>query len=497
MKRMKAIGLICLFGVISITGFAQSEVASTALLHNAPYRHFINPAFEPITEGYLYLPAISHISLYGGNNSLSLSDLVINQDGRAMWTLNPESKVNLLDAFRMNTLVNADLNIALLGFGWRTRHGGYLHFNLNERIDAGVTLPRGLFDFVLGGGMTDLEKGNLFNLTSLGVNAQLYSELAVGYSRKQTEIWTWGLKVKALAGHAYAGMKNRNLNLNATPDSWSLQGAGTMQLALPLKEYPTNMDAENLFNGGFDWKNQMNLTNVPSYFNGFGGAFDLGFTVTPVKYVTLSAALTDIGVIYWHKGRHYDYTIDGSFDGMGKINYGDYTDADGKFDTQRFTDTLTTRLKEVYENALTSNPGQKGFWVPLTMKLNVSAEVNLLNNIFGIGVYSKTMYYNNRFFEEVTLGAAVRPVSWFNFGVSYSFLNGKWSNVGAALGLRLGPFIISVAADYVPLTYAAYNGKYAIPYKTQGVNAELGLGIVWGWKQKKQSIREADIQPAN
>jgi hypothetical protein len=182
---------------------------------------------------------------------------------------------------------------------------------------------------------------------------------------------------------------------------------------------------------------------------------------------------------------------------MGKINYGDYTDADGKFDTQRFTDTLTTRLKEVYENALTSNPGQKGFWVPLTMKLNVSAEVNLLNNIFGIGVYSKTMYYNNRFFEEVTLGAAVRPVSWFNFGVSYSFLNGKWSNVGAALGLRLGPFIISVAADYVPLTYAAYNGKYAIPYKTQGVNAELGLGIVWGWKQKKQSIREADIQPAN
>ena len=164
MKRVKSFGLICLFGLLSITASAQSEVATTALLYNAPYRHFINPAFEPITEGYLYLPAISHISLYGGNNSLSLSDLVIDNNGTSMWTLNPNSGVNLLDAFRKNTLVNANVNLALLGFGWRTRRGGYLHFNLNERIDAGVTLPKDLFQFVLGGGMTDFTNGNVFSL---------------------------------------------------------------------------------------------------------------------------------------------------------------------------------------------------------------------------------------------------------------------------------------------------------------------------------------------
>ena len=135
MKRVKSFGLICLFGLLSLTASAQSEVATTNLLYNAPYRHFINPAFEPITEGYLYLPALSHISLYAGNNSLSLSNLVINQGGTSMWTLNPNSGVNLLDAFRQSTLINTNLNIALLGFGWRTSHGGYLHFNLNERVD--------------------------------------------------------------------------------------------------------------------------------------------------------------------------------------------------------------------------------------------------------------------------------------------------------------------------------------------------------------------------
>ena len=124
MKRMKSFALICLFGMISLGATAQSEVATTNLLYNAPYRHFINPAFEPITEGYLYLPALSHISLYAGNNSLSLSNLVINQGGTSMWTLNPNSGVNLLDAFRQSTLINTNLNIALLGFGWRTSHGG-------------------------------------------------------------------------------------------------------------------------------------------------------------------------------------------------------------------------------------------------------------------------------------------------------------------------------------------------------------------------------------
>ena len=496
MKRVKSFGLFCLFGLLSLTASAQSEVATTNLLYNAPYRHFINPAFEPITEGYLYLPALSHLSLYAGNNSLSLSSLLINQNGTSMWTLNPNSGVNLLDAFRPNTLINADLNIALLGFGWRTSHGGYLHFNLNERLDAGVTLPKDLFRFALGG-MSDLDGNNSFDLKALGAQASLYTELAVGYSRQQSEIWTWGLKIKALAGHAYMGLKTNQMSLNMSPEEWSLQGAGSIRMAAPLKTYPQNFDAATFQNGGYNFGDNLALTDVKSYFNGYGAAFDFGVAVKPIKYITISASLTDIGAIYWLNGRHYDYLLDGSFNGMGQINYSDYVGPDGKFNGEQLGDTLKARLQTVYENALTSEEGKKGFWVPITMKLNASVEVNLVNDIIGLGVYSKTMFYNNRFFEEVTFGAAVRPASWFNFGVSYSFLNGQWSNVGAGLGLRLGPFIISVAADYVPITYAAYNGNYWLPYKTQGVNAELGLGIVWGWKQKKPSLAEPTIPAKN
>ena len=495
MKRIKSFALICLFGLISMSALAQSEVASTYFLRNAPYRHFLNPSFEPITEGYLYLPVISHLSLNAGNNSLSLSSLVINQNGKSMYTLNPESRVNLMDEFRPNTMIDVDLNIALLGFGWRTRHGGYLHFNLNERVDAGVSLPKDLFRFLLGGGMTNLNGENYFDLKSLDAHAQLYTELSAGYSRTDAEIWTWGFKVKGLAGHAYAGLQNRDLMLDATAENWTIQGAGSVRLAGPLKNYPANLDAETFKT--YNFQDALALTDVAKYFNGYGAALDLGFTVKPVKYVTLSLALTDIGAIYWLNGHKYNYTLDAQFNGMGNINYSDYQGADGKFNGEQLGDTMKARLQAVYENALESHPDGTGFLVPLTMKLNVGAEVNLLNDIFGIGVYSKTMYYNKRFYEEVTLGAAIRPASWFNIDVTYSFLNGKWSNVGAGVGLRLGPFIITVAADYVPLVYAAYNGVNAIPYKTKGVNAELGLGIVWGWKQKTPSIATADIAPKN
>ena len=494
MKRIQSICLICLFGLISLGASAQSEVASTNLLYNAPYRHFINPAFEPITNGYLYLPVLSHVGIYAGNNSLSLSNLVINQGGKMMWTLNPESSVNPLDALRANTLVNANVNIALLGFGARTKKGNYWHAGINERVDAGVTLPKDLFQFALGGGMTNLEGNNPFNLQSLGAQVQMYTELVGGYSRHDAEIWTWGFKLKMLLGHAYLGLNNKSLALNASPDEWTINGEGSIRLAAPLDQYPENLDGPTLFEGGYKFQDHLAYTNVKYLINGYGGAIDVGFSVKPVKILTLALSLTDVGCIYWKNGANYDYKLDAKFNGLGSINYNDYKNPDGSFNGEQLGDTLKERAKKIYSEALTTTGKKDGFLGLLTMKLNVSAELNLANDIVGLGVYSKTMLYNSKLYEEVTFGASVRPASWFNFGLSYSFLNGKWSNIGFGFGLRGGPFILTLAADYVPLTFAAVDGKYCIPYKTQGVNAELGLGIVWGWKQKKVEEPRQDLE---
>ena len=487
-KIVKHIMVLILMAVTSVSVQAQ-EVSTTNMLEMAPYRHYINPAFEPITDGYFYIPALSHLQLYAGNNSLSMSSLIINQGGKTMWTLNPESNVNLLDEFRPNTLIRAQVQAPILGFGTRLKKGGFLHINIDANVDAGVGLPRDLFRFALSG-MTDLSGNNAFDLKGLGVNAQAYLSLSVGYSKQVNDHWTWGLNVKVLDGIAHANMKQNELALNASPEAWSLQGTGNVSLAGPFESYPSEFSVDAISNWyestPIDFTNYKKLL-TPS---GIGLAADLGFSYKPIKYLKISVALTDIGAIRWLKGCTMGYNVNGTFDGVGTINYSDYVDENGNFNGSMLGDTLLGRLETVYKTALSSNgeANNKGYFSPLTMKLNAGVDAYFANGIIGLGLYSKTMLYNSKFYEELTVGAAVRPASWFNFAVSYSILNGRGDNLGAALGLRLGPLAITLAADYVPMTYAKtpINDKnYPIPYKMQGVNMELGIGIVWGWRHKK------------
>lgn len=481
--------VLILMAVTSVSVQAQ-EVSTTNMLEMAPYRHYINPAFEPITDGYLTLPAISHLQIYGGNNSLSMSSLIINQGGKTMWTLNPESGVNLLDQFRNTTLARAQAQVAIFGFGTRLyRNGGYLHFNIDANVDAGVGLPRDLFRFALGG-MTDLTTANTFDLKGLGASAQAYLSLSIGYSKQVNDHWVWGLSVKLLDGIAYMNMKQDNLELTASPDAWTLKGHGKMALSGPFNMYPNSVLIEDITN----WVNgkPIDFTNVKKLLtpSGIGLALDAGFTYKPIKYVKLSLAVTDVGAIGWLKSFNQGYNVNGTFEGVGSVNYGDFVDENGKFNGQMFGDTLVGRLENVYKTAFSPDgkSSADAIFAPLTMKLNAGVDAYFANGIIGLGVYSKTMLFNSKLYEEVTLGAAVRPASWFNLAVSYSILNGRGDNLGAALGLRLGPLAITLAADYVPMTYAKtpINDKnYPIPYKMQGVNMELGIGFVWGWRHNK------------
>lgn len=59
----------------TLTTRAQ-QVTTLYFLENAPMRHLVNPAFQPVSNGYLNLPVISYTSFWVGNNSLTMSDLI-------------------------------------------------------------------------------------------------------------------------------------------------------------------------------------------------------------------------------------------------------------------------------------------------------------------------------------------------------------------------------------------------------------------------------------
>ncbi|MCM1034467.1 MAG: DUF5723 family protein [Paludibacter sp.] len=498
--------LALIMGTLCLTAQAQ-QVNTLYFLENSPMRHYINPALQPISNMYLSLPLIGYSSAWVGNNSLSMRDVLYTQNGQTMWFLNPQTNTQqFFKHLHKSTLIDADAQANLLSFGFRIKDAGYFHFTLNERLNGGAALPKGLFNFALGGGMHDLNGGiNTFDLKQLRAELSLYTELGLGYSHQINEHWAVGGKIKFLYGSMFMGMTNKALALNASSEEWNLRGNGAMMMAAPLNQYPASIAPDDMSNT--NWEMNMDILNLLKP-QGLGAAIDLGVTYKPIEMLQITASVTDLGFINWYKGREYNYDINGTYDGVGEIVYSEYIDADGNFNSQALGDTIVERLENIYNTAVQPTKQSDGFTRMISPRINIGVDANFWDNRVGIGVYSRTKFLNTRAYEELTFGAAFRPCHWFQIAASYSVINGRGGNIGAALGLVTGEGIgLTLAADYIPCYYAHYEyvnkdgePKTApIPYKTNGINIAFGLNIVIGHKKDKDKdgvIDKYDLCPS-
>ena len=101
---IKSCLVVCLLTLAAI-GQAQ-EVSTLYFLENAPMRHRINPAFQPVSNGYINFTPLGYSSFWIGNNSLTMSDIVYSSHGKTVTALHPEygDRTALYNAFRKKTL---------------------------------------------------------------------------------------------------------------------------------------------------------------------------------------------------------------------------------------------------------------------------------------------------------------------------------------------------------------------------------------------------------
>ena len=509
MKTMKTY-LAALVAMVAISASAQ-QVTTLYFLENAPMRHTINPAFQPASNGYINFAPIGWSSYSVGNNAFTIQDVLFNyvDSTGVRSTITPlhpaADKQKFLGLLKSTAFINGDYNLGILNMGFRMNEKGYFTIGLNERIEMGVTVPKTLFSFLLEGGMQDLSGGiNTLALAGLGLGVTAYTELGFGYSYQISEKFSIGGKIKVLAGQAYGGFHSKALNLYASTNQLQLGGKMQLDVAAPvnmdyLDQYINNKNASEIVagfkDGSFDYKQLMDLNNwqkmiVPS---GIGAALDFGIVCKPVKNLQISAALTDLGIIYWMKGARYECALDSTvmrFDGVGNIEYNDprYQDANGQFSTSILMDSVMSNLTGMLTGIRVGNSGGRGFTQMVSARLNIGLDANFWDNRIGVGVVSATRLYNARLYEEVTVGLAFRPANWFNIAVSYSLMNnGKYSNVGA--GFSFMPYDginLTLGMDYIPTSYAKMPNSelYVIPDKTKMFNFAMGLSICWGTNRR-------------
>ena len=509
---MKKILVSVLMATMALSASAQ-QVTTLYFLENAPMRHTINPAFQPVSRGFINFTPLGWTSFSAGNNSFTLRDILFVDPvtGKTITPLHPNADRNaFLNQIRSMSLINGEATLGLLNMGFRIKENGYLTIGINERIVGGATLPKTIFDFVVGGGMKNLTPGatNNISLGGLGAGSMIYTEISGGYSYKLNDEWTIGGKLKLLLGTAYAGMNTKKLSIDANTDSWDINGTLDMDIAGPMNaqyfsQYVDGKTMRQVIDGFKDGSfdvNQFVDTSDPMALvtsalkpSGYGAAIDFGFTWKPIEYLQVTAALTDLGFIYWNRSNRYTCTVDTSFNGAGYIDYGDpaYKDEQGNFSVGILMDTVKNRMMGLLDGVRMQDNG-KGIAKMASARLNVGLDANFWDNRIGIGIVSATRLYNSRLYEEITLGAAFRPVNWFNIAVSYSLMNnGKYSNIGA--GLSFMPYDginMTLAMDYIPTSYAGIsNGSsgtkmYVIPDKAKMFNLALGFSVCWGTNRR-------------
>lgn len=480
MKKQAKYILVLLALCIGSLNMNAQQVNTMYFLENAPVRHYLNPAFQPLSGFYFGIPVLGYTQLGLGNNSFTIHSFTLPKD-------------DIFQSIKPTTLLRTDLQINLLDFGFRTKKS-YWSFALTEKIDGQLGLPKDLFKLAFYG--TPEIENNRYNLASLNFGVNAYTEAALGYSRIINDKWSVGLKLKGLLGTANLSANFDEFELNAGIEEWKLKAEGSVNASSPAKiQVGDNLSS---FNVAIDQNDPMAFLK-PS---GLGIGVDLGASFKPIEALTISAALTDLGTIRWRNNvQNMQLEADYTFDGAGSFTATDFENADFMNAT---VDTLLQRLKESATYEIT----QTTYSTSLSPKLNIGAEYAFFDNRLSVGLLSRTMFQKKAVYEELTGSVNLRPINWFNMALSYSVLNGRFSNIGAGIGVRIGFINAFFNADYIPLNITKLPlstlgadpidlseipvlsalgtiSEIPLPYKTDRLNLNFGVNIVFGNKQDK------------
>lgn len=288
MKKLTVIVFTVLVSVMS--AYAQHNLRSAYFLDGYTYKHKLNPAFGG-ERGYFAIPALGHLSL-GVESTIPVNNIFYKSGGQLTTFLDPGiSSSAVMKNIKDNNPLVFNTDISLISFGFNVKNS-YSTIDLSLKTDGRAIVPSSVFSWVKG-------SASNIDMSNLRCNADARLELSYGYSQ---EIKGWlrvGGKVKFLAGLAKAEYIPEKLKLQQNGDSWMVESAGQGYFLLPgsqlVLEGTENRIDDITMNPFKDVLNAMLSTRS------LGAALDLGISMDLAKdYITISAALTDLGVISWN-----------------------------------------------------------------------------------------------------------------------------------------------------------------------------------------------------
>ncbi|MBQ8056528.1 MAG: hypothetical protein IJ270_06935 [Paludibacteraceae bacterium] len=467
----------------------------------------MNPALQPRCNTYLELP-IPTIFVSERNN-LTQTENLANEDGKLFFEVtSPKDKEFFYNRVKNVTKANVEFSVDILNFGWR-KERNYWNVGIGVKGNVGLAVPKALLDL----GYYAKDNGtHKYDLSKMGLNASVYTEFGVGYSRKIGDHWTVGGKFKILNGIANLHLSSRNSYIQITDkgnDKYHINLGGdkvVFKASVPVVGLNQLDGGENDAidaNGDsiFDNVGDRISENIDEYhfndedyptdygriasclYKNFGAAIDLGFVYEPVEHLRISAAVNDLGFIHWSNDVAQLSLAQGESDFELKM---DNPSAENVYECASEEGAIRVHYDN-YDNA-NKFDAKKGYTTMVNAKFNAAIEYGFLDERISIGLLSSNTIFCNRIFTQLTPSINFRPVEFFSASLSYSLINTNYHSIGAGLNFHIYPLNLFIVSDIIPLKKSEWEGiinfSESDAFPNIQANIAIGLNMTWGCKYK-------------
>lgn len=444
-------------------------------------RHELNPAFVP-ARSYFSLPVLGEVRLETKTNYLGISNFLYPSSNGNLVTFMHGSvdSDKFLSRLHNNNRFSFSAGTDIFNLGIISRNT-FSSFGIKLIDNQDINIPYKVFDF-----MKNVGSKEFYSFRNMDLRSETYLQMYFGQSYRLNDNLSFGFKIKLLAGLANLNGRINRMDITMSKDKWEIVSNAQMYGSVPGLILPTKAEtgAEPVNEGRGDEidfsKAETHTGNIISEITkgmGYGAAFDLGLSYRLNESITLSAAITDLGLISWKSN------VNAGTD-EGKWTFEGFNNADYNSDSPNSVKEQSKQMAEDLKNLFVfykKDAGQR-YAEMLGCNMNLGAEMIMpFYKGMSVGALVSGRLLKRHSSIDARLFANLKPAKWFDFS-----LNAGYSTYGATVGafanVSAAGFGMFVGVDNIITNFARYNSTI-LPLNK--LNTGIRFGITFNVSRPK------------
>jgi hypothetical protein len=443
-------------------------------MHTNPQAIHTNPALVYKCLTYIELPVISSLQYSYGNSGFAYKNAFHYGTGTQSDSILIDFD-NLGKKMKKRNYIRNDFSINILGAGFKIKDY-FFHFNISNHVETRVGIPRDLIALKDGNWDSSEDVPRDFNLSSLGVNAVAYTQIAAGVSKKITQNLSIGFTAKYLIGSASLTTRKSRLEFTTQADPIVLD-------VFTRYNIYASFPVEATYNNYTDLVETVNFDHsfsdpVHDFIlnKNRGLALDAGILYDYSDKILLAASIIDLGFIRWRSNVNR-FESEGNFTFMGfdLLHY-----STGPDETDLFQ-ALLDSIQDSWHFFNSNDP----FTSFLTPKIYTGG-LYKMNKKIAFGALLRTDLFDRRPHFSLSLSANYNPVDFFSGTISYSVMNNRLYQFGFGFAFGRPGAQLFFVSDNIPLRYVREtNTGVLLPYSARTMNFRVGVNLIFACGQLK------------